>query len=328
MTATIVRPPAHRPAPPLDVSGPPLASQRPGPARRAGSNNGVVRGVLTAARPHQWVKNVAVLFVPGLVLFSLGVTGIALALLATVAFCLVSSSVYLLNDVIDRDHDRYHPTKRNRPISSGLVSPRLALAASAVFAGAGLALGATASPALAAILALYLLSTGAYSNGLKRIAYLDVSVLAAGFVLRVLAGAVAVGAAAPPLLLVAVFAGAAFIALGKRRTELLLLGEDAVAHRSALRCYRLPQLDVLLRDTEGATVLAFGLWLLAAIGGLLGAVTGIIGAVSLLSALDTYRLSLQRGKGANPTIDIVSNYAVMSGLALAAMTALSTGLLR
>lgn len=328
MTATIAPPSVRRPPPPPDSSVVSVNPRRHGWTRPIGSDTGVLRGLVTAARPHQWVKNGAVVIVPGLVLFSLGISAVATAVLATLAFCLVSSSVYLLNDVVDRNNDRHHPAKRNRPIASGLVAPRLALVASALFAGAGLALGSALSPALETILAAYLVSTGAYSLGLKRVAYLDVAVLAAGFVLRVLAGAVSVGAGAPVLLLVAVFAGAAFIALGKRRSELSLLGEDAGAHRSALRSYRVPVLDATLRHAEGATVLAFGLWVLTAIGGLLGAVAGLIGAVSLLSALDTYRFSLQRGKGANPTRDLISNVAVMAGLGLAAMVALSTGVLR
>ncbi len=328
MTATIAPPPVRRPSPPRDTPGVSVASQGHDGTRPIGSDTAVLRGLATASRPHQWVKNGAVLIVPGLVFFSLGISGVAAALLATLAFCLVSSSVYLLNDVVDRANDRHHPTKRNRPVAAGVVSPRVALAASAAFAGAGLALGSTLSPLLGAILAAYLVSTGAYSLGLKRVAYLDVSVLAAGFVLRVLAGAVAVGVGAPSVLLVAVFAGAGFIALGKRRSELVLLGDEAAAHRLALGSYRLSALDLALRDAEAITILAFGIWVAVAIGGLLGIVAGLIGALSLLSALDTYRLSLERGKGANPTRDLISNLAVVSGLGLAAMVALSTGFLR
>lgn len=328
MTATIAPAPIHRPSHPAGLTGPPVPPSMHTAPRAPQSVTAILRGLVAAARPHQWIKNGAVLIVPGLVLASLGIAGTAVALAATLAFCLASSSVYLLNDVADRSNDRHHPTKRNRPVASGLVSPRLALVAAAVLGCAALVLGFALASGLGAVILAYLVITAAYSNGLKRIAYLDAAVLATGFVLRVVAGAVAVGAGAPLLLLIAVFAGAAFIALGKRQSELLLLGEDAAAHRFALRTYRQPQLAVTLRATEATTVLAFGLWVLTAIGGPVGLALGVLGAMSLFRALDAYRLSLQQGRGADPTMDIASNLAVLSGLGLAAAVALSTGVLR
>lgn len=294
----------------------------------ADRRRGLVRGLWSAARPHQWIKNIAVLIVPGLMFLTIGFHGAATALIATLAFCLAASSVYLLNDIVDRDQDRLHPVKRNRPIASGLIRPAEALGAAAVLAGSSLLLAGVVSSALVATIAAYLVLTGAYSLRLKRVAYVDVLVLAAGFVLRVVAGAVAVHAAAPLLLLVTVLAGASFLAFGKRRAELMLLGEKATAHRSALGRYHLRTLDAVTRSVEVLTVLAFGLWILVTTGSDLGLVLGLVAAGGLGQVLETQRLATLRGRGGNPTRDLTSNIAVLPGLAIAAFVALSTGVIR
>jgi len=321
MTATIVPTP---PLPRCEHQGFPGVTSPLTPEGGNPQRASVLAGLVTAARPRQWVKNGAVLMVPTLLIASLGATGMLSAVIATLAFCLASSSVYLLNDTVDRAGDRHHPTKRYRPIASGLVKPSLALGGAAAGATLALGLGWLVSPVVAAIIATYLAVTAAYSLGLKRIAWLDVGVLAAGFVLRVGAGAAAVAAVAPPLLLMAVFAGATFIALGKRRAELVLLGDEAGAHRSALRTYRLPAIDVALRRAQAVTVLAFGLWILVAEGGAFGPALAVVGALALLAALDGYRQRLLGGAGGDPTRELTSNRALLCGLAFSGLIAVST----
>lgn len=218
---------------------------------RDGRKHGLIGGIAVASRPNQWVKNAAVLLAPAAAVATLDRHAIFAAAGATAAFCIASSSVYLLNDTVDRDQDRLHPRKRDRPIASGAVSPGQALAAAAVAATTALGIGLLISPAVAAILAVYLVSSAAYSLGLKRTAFLDVAVLAAGLVLRVLAGVAAVGLVTPMLLLVATFSGAAFLAFGKRRAELSLLGAEAPVHRAALAGYRLPVLDSAIEGGRG-----------------------------------------------------------------------------
>ena len=126
MTATIAppslsgQPPKQRPSV-IETEG------RHGEAHR---HTDALRGLLRAARPHQWIKNATVLMIPGLGFYTLGVAGLVDALVACSAFCLASSSVYLLNDTLDREADRHHPVKRHRPIASGVVSPALATVAS------------------------------------------------------------------------------------------------------------------------------------------------------------------------------------------------------
>lgn len=285
-------------------------------------------GLLKTARPYQWAKNGGVLIIPALALRSLPVAGIAAAAGAVLAFCLAASSVYLLNDTADREADRHHPLKRNRPIASGLISPRLALGTAAAAAAGAVVLGALIAPSLGVIVAVYLAITAAYSLALKDVPFVDVTVLAAGFVLRVLAGAAAVGAVALPLLLVAVFWGAVFIALGKRRSESVLLGERAEDHRAVLHFYTVPVLDATLLDAELVAVLAFAAWTFTMVTGLLGAVLGIAAALSLHTALDAYRRGLvQRGTGGDPTRDLASNHLVLASLALTGVIAMSAGLL-
>lgn len=317
MTATSTSSPLHRADELFHAASAEVSRWRP-----------LLRGLASAARPHQWVKNAAVLMVPGLLFLTIGVEGIVAALLAVVAFCLAASSVYLLNDTADREQDRLHPTKRNRPIASGAIRPAEALAASAALAVTAVVIGWLVAPPVAASIAAYVVLTGAYSVWLKHLAYVDVAVLATGFALRVVAGAAAVHASAPPLLLVAVFTGAGFLALGKRRAELALLGDEAVAHRRALRGYRGPVLDAVIIGTEYATVLAFGLWVLRAMGSELGLALGLLAAASLANALQVQRETLRTGGGGNPTRDLMSNVALIPGLAVAALVALSTGIFR
>lgn len=291
-------------------------------------HRGLLRGLVSAARPHQWVKNVAVLIVPGLMFLTIGIGGAVAAAIATGAFCLAASSVYLLNDTLDRDQDRLHPVKRHRPIASGRIRPVEALGAAAALAVVSLLSAGLVSTALFAVIAAYLCMTGLYSVWLKRIAYVDVMALAGGFVLRVVAGAVAVHASAPPLLLTAVFAGACFLAFGKRHAELALLGRSATAHRAALAGYHDRALKVTIRIAETISAAAFGLWILTAIGGVPGLILGLAAGGGLAQALDTHRRTMRAGGGGNPTADLTSNLALLPGLAIAAFVALSVGIIR
>lgn len=320
MTATTVPPILH--SPPRPTAAGPDRTETDRPPQHLASH------LLAAARPTQWIKNASVLVVPGVVLASIGLGGLARALVAAGAFCAASSSVYLLNDTLDRDHDRLHPVKRHRPIASGLVRPFEALATAALLALVALLIAWTVAPGAGLMVTAYLVTTAAYSAWLKRIAYVDVAVLAGGFLLRVLGGAAAVGAPAPALLLAAVFSGAAFLAFGKRRAEVTLLGDGAAAHRVSLSRYRAMDLDHAIVGTVVATVLTFGLWVRATVPGGLGTVLGLLAAGGLASALDAQRRSLRTGGGGNPTHDLTSNHALLPGLALAAFVVLTAGVIR
>jgi 4-hydroxybenzoate polyprenyltransferase len=216
--------------------------------------------LLEAMRPRQWSKNVFVL--AGIVfagqLFDLRAELRVLA--CFVVFCAASSAVYLVNDVLDRAIDSHHPLKRSRPIASGSLAPATAIAAAAALAVASLAGAGRLNPATLAVTAAYLASTIAYSFGLKRVFLLDVMIIAAGFVLRAAAGAACIDAEISPWLLVCSFLLALFLALGKRRSELVLLGQEAVTHRVALGRYSLPLLDSWLTALAGAAIVSYAIY--------------------------------------------------------------------
>src|SRR5258706_3648197 len=216
--------------------------------------------LLEAMRPRQWSKNVFVF--AGIVfagrLFEKSAEYRVLAAFAV--FCAAASPVYLANALADRESDSHHPDKRLRAIASGRLSPRLAVAVSALLAATALIGAALLNRGTLAITAGYLVSTFAYTFGLKRVFLLDVMIVAAGFVLRAAAGAAAIGAEISPWLLVCSFLLALFLALGKRRSELVLLGEDAASHRQSLGGYSVPLLDGWLTALSGATIVSYAIY--------------------------------------------------------------------
>lgn len=230
--------------------------------RRAGPS--VAWGLVRACRPKQWSKNVLLFF--GLI-FALKLTDAVpaeRALAAFVVFCAASSAVYLINDLADLKQDRQHPTKRRRPLAAGIISPAQASALAVVLLicsfGASLALG----PTFTALTVIYVGLTVAYSFWLKHIVLIDVFVLAAGFVLRAVAGAVVVHVPISPWLYVCTVLASLFLGLGKRRHELILLSGDAGSHRPILDEYSLPLLDQLIMIVTAAAIMAYSLYTFSA----------------------------------------------------------------
>lgn len=199
-------------------------------------------GLLRTLRPHQWVKNI---FVAAALVFSRHLTDAAYVtrtLLAILAFCMLSGAVYAFNDVRDVESDRVHPTKRHRPIASGQLSERTALISAAVLAVAALGGCALLSWKLALIAAIYLVQNIAYSLKLKQIAFIDVGVIATGFLLRVLAGAAAINVPASGWILLCTVLLAMFFGLGKRAHELAWAERtgQTTETRAALAGYNIP----------------------------------------------------------------------------------------
>jgi len=214
-------------------------------------------------RPEQWLKNG---FVLAPIVFS-GLIGDPDAWLRTVlavaAFCAASSAVYLVNDVIDREADRSHPIKKNRAIASGELSVATALVVAVVLVTAAAAVSVWLGGWFPAVLAAYVFLVLLYSALLKRVVFLDVLVVAAGFVLRVVGGAVAINVPVSAWILVVAYLLALYLALGKRRSELVLLGAEAGNHRVVLGHYTLPMVDQAISVVLGATVLAYALYTVA-----------------------------------------------------------------
>jgi 4-hydroxybenzoate polyprenyltransferase len=224
---------------------------------------------LRALRPLQWTKN---LFVLAPVLFALADRrpgaapdgpAVGRALLAFVAFCLASSATYLANDVRDVERDRLHPQKRFRPIASGALSVRVALVAAALFAVLALliALAADGSPyPVAVVLALYLAINVAYSLGLKDVVLVDAFCIAGGFILRVAAGGTAAHAEVSRWMFLCTLFLALFLALNKRRAELILLGEESASHRANLRDYTRELLDQMVGIVAACTIVCYAMY--------------------------------------------------------------------
>jgi 4-hydroxybenzoate polyprenyltransferase len=235
--------------------------QSESPSAISGSN--IFSMLLTTIRPHQWIKN---LFVLAPLLFGRKLTDVnALwnAGLGLTAFCLLSSAVYIFNDWWDAEDDRAHPEKRNRPISSGALSVPIALSTAAALLGAGLVVGLLVGKTFAAICLIYALLMAGYCVWLKQAIVLDAMTIAAGFVLRVVGGAFAVGVAATHWLIACTFLLALFLAFSKRRQELLSLEESATSHRAVLGNYSLTYLDSVINIVIGAAIVCYALYTVA-----------------------------------------------------------------
>lgn len=219
--------------------------------------------LLRLARPKQWVKS---LFVFAGLLFGHAWNDPVLVhqvLAAAIAFALVSSCIYVLNDIADRAADRQHPVKRNRPLARGSVSLNAAILL-ALFVGlSGALLGYYASPEVAVLLAIYAVLNLAYSAGLKRIPILDVFIIAAGFMLRLLAGTSGVGIPPSQWLLLCGLALTLFMGFVKRRAEISGEQEIGSLQRPVLRHYSPLLLDQLITISAAAIIMSYSLYTLS-----------------------------------------------------------------
>jgi len=213
--------------------------------------------LLVSLRPEQWTKNLLVL--AGVVFGGrlLEPPAVAIALAAFAIFCALSGAVYLFNDVADREADRNHPLKRERPIASGQLSTTSAVTAGVVLGIAGVATAFAIGTQFGIVAAAYLAAQILYSFGLKHVVIVDVLMIAAGFVLRAIAGAVAVDVPIGHWLLVCTTLLALFLALSKRRHELTLLAERATDHRRILEEYSPYLLDQMIGVVTSSTLIAY-----------------------------------------------------------------------
>lgn len=221
---------------------------------------GSVADYIRLLRPRQWIKNG---FVLAPLLFSgLGVNAASLlnAAVAFVIFCMVASSVYAWNDVYDQVSDRAHPTKRNRPVASGRISDRAAIGLGAGLCIAAVILGTLLYPPLVAVALTYLGLNMLYTFKLKHIVILDVFSIAAFFILRLLAGSIAIQVEASIWLLTCGGLLALYLGFAKRRHELLLLGESSTSHRTVLAEYSPQFLDQMSSVLLSVTVVSYILY--------------------------------------------------------------------
>lgn len=220
---------------------------------------------LELLRVKHWIKNAAVLTALPFGWIAHGMGCSAAMLVAVAAFCLASSAIYALNDVVDREEDLLHPGKRGRPVARGAIRPVAALAQAAVLALGSLVISWTvADRSFALCVGGYLLLMAGYSVHLKQEPILDVILIACGFVLRAVAGAVAVDVYISPWLIVCTFTLCLFLGFGKRRTEVYAINhaEAAAEHRSTLSYYTPDLLNQLLSTSAGIALVTFMLYIM------------------------------------------------------------------
>lgn len=247
------------PGPPPQPEAALAPAKGPSPPRR---RRGPLLALLAALRPHQWTKN-ALLFAALLFAHRLFVwPDLARSLVAFALFCALSALVYLVNDLSDVENDRKHPEKRHRPIASGELPPVQAKAAAAFLAVAALPLSFLLDLRFGVTALVYASLQIAYSLRLKDVVILDVLVVASGFVLRAVAGAYAIDVYISPWLIICTLLLALFLALSKRRAEIVLLSERAADHRTALAHYSPYLLDQMIAVVTASTVTAYGLYTL------------------------------------------------------------------
>ena len=225
----------------------------------------MLKALIKAMRPRQWTKNGFVFF--GLIfdkqLFRL--EPFLRTLEGFFLFCLISSAVYLLNDIADVEADRNHPKKKFRPIASGKLPVPVALTAALLLTMIAIPLGYLLSPVFALILTLYLITNLLYSRWLKHVSILDVLIVSSGFVFRVGAGValITVERFSPWLYMITILFSL-YIGLGKRRAEMDLLAEGASAHRKVFEGYTIPLLDQYITIVSGMTIVAYSLYTFSA----------------------------------------------------------------
>ena len=224
------------------------------------TRGGVLGAIVALLRPAQWVKNLLVfaalifakhLFVP---------ESVGRALIAFASFCLLASAAYVFNDLLDVENDRRHPVKRSRPLASGRVSVAAGRALAVGLAAVAVAIAAPLGRSFVEIAVAYAVLQVLYSIALKNLVILDAMTIAAGFVLRAVGGGVAIAVQVSPWLIICTFLLALFLGFSKRRHELVLLEEEAGAHRASLREYSPYFLDQMISVVTASTVVAYAFY--------------------------------------------------------------------
>jgi decaprenyl-phosphate phosphoribosyltransferase len=264
------------------------------------------------ARPKQWVKNVLVIAAPG----AAGILGNGTALartgIAFACFCLAASGTYFLNDALDVDADRRHPTKRARPIASREVSTRTAITGGIVLLICAIALSFAARWQLSLVIGGYLLQTVVYSVWLKHEAVLDLACVASGFVLRTIAGGVAVGVTISPWFLIVAGSASLFMVTGKRHAEMVELGEHAGGHRLTLDMYSRGFLSYVRAVASSVTVLAYCLWAFEKSSTVGSPVWFELSIVPFVLGILRYALLLEQGRGGAPEELVLSDRVLLA----------------
>jgi 4-hydroxybenzoate polyprenyltransferase len=222
-----------------------------------------ISGIILSLRPRQWTKN---FFVLSALIFSRNFFNMEMLLTSIAAFflfCAISGTVYLLNDIVDREKDRTHPEKSKRPIAAGVISVKTALTTLIILLTGTLVASWFMGLHFFLLIAAYFILQTAYSYYLKHVVILDVFTITIGFTIRVFAGAIAINVGISSWLAICTFLLALFLALNKRRHELIILESDAGKHRKVLSDYSTYFLDQMISVATASTVVAYALYTLS-----------------------------------------------------------------
>ncbi|WP_020663385.1 decaprenyl-phosphate phosphoribosyltransferase [Amycolatopsis benzoatilytica] len=280
------------------------AAEAPAPAAPAASSSplGLALGVLKTARPKQWVKNVLVFAAPFFA-FSKATNRTELvvdALIAFAAFSLTASSVYLINDAVDVEADRAHPTKRNRPIAAGIVPVPVAYAAAVVFFLAGLGLSFAADWKLAIVLAVYEAVQLGYCFGLKHQPVVDLAIVGSGFLMRSIAGGVAGSIAMSQWFLLVTAFGSLFMVAGKRYAEIMLFERTGAKIRSSLKKYSASYLRFVWATSAAILIMSYCLWAFEIRQAEHNSVWAVVSMVPFVIAVLRYAVDVDGGNAGAP----------------------------
>jgi decaprenyl-phosphate phosphoribosyltransferase len=317
---TMPRPRAEQTAP-APLPGPPTALPLVRERRR-----GPLRAVLATMRPRQWIKNLLVIAAAGAA-GALGHDHVPLRVgLAFVAFCMLASGIYAINDVRDAEEDRRHPRKRFRPVAAWELDARTATALGIGLMIAGIALCAAIRPLLAVVGGGYLALTLSYTLVWRHVLLLDIIAIAGGFVLRAVAGGVASPVTLSRWFLVVVTCAAVFVAAGKRHSELLrtdLSAGPIRARRRVLEAYTLARLRLILVASAAGALIAYVVWAVA-----LPSVHGVpwrpLTVIPVAVCLIRYGMLIGLGRGESPEDLLLSDRLLqVAGFAWLALFALS-----
>lgn len=282
-----------------------------------GRKKGQLQLLITVMRPHQWVKN---LFILAPLLFGKRLTDVSAVISASMAFmvfCLLASAVYIFNDIQDAKEDAAHPEKRDRPIASGDLPASLAMIWATVLVLVAGGLGSMLGWAFFSICVLYILLMIAYCLVLKKMIVLDAMTIATGFVIRVVAGAIAVNVATTHWLIACTFLLALFLAFTKRRQELLSLSEEAAGHRQVLGTYTVKYLEQVNIIIIGAAIVCYALYTVAPETiDKFGTDSLIYGTVFVMYGMLRYlALVSDPQKGGNPSKMLLGDFPLMLTIA-------------
>jgi decaprenyl-phosphate phosphoribosyltransferase len=278
----------------------------------APSSGGGPFAYLKLARPKQWSKNVLVFAAPAAAGVLSDLEPFAKTVLAFAVFCAAASGVYAWNDSLDAEADRQHPTKRFRPVASGAISVRNAQIFGSALIVAALVASLAASWKLTAVIAGYIVLQFSYNAWLKHEAVMDLAAVAAGFVLRAVAGGAAVDVPISTWFLIVAAAGSLFMVTGKRHAEQIELGSDAAGHRKALAHYSGAFLLYVRAVSSSVAILAYCLWAFESSSQTGNTSWFELSIIPFVLAIFRYALLLEQGHGGAPEELVLGDHVLLA----------------